>query len=146
MDYYREPGNSTIVEQIGVIKEYPRLFTEQEGEDIMLPVTLQEIYSVLKRFAKDKSPGPDGWTSELFLEFFDIMGLDILAMVEETRLKGEVAGALNATFATLIPKISNPLTFQDFRPISLCNLAYKIISKVIACRIKLVLSRGLSRE
>lgn len=41
-DYYRDPGYTTILEQIGVIKEYPRIFFEQEGMDLMMPVTLQD--------------------------------------------------------------------------------------------------------
>jgi hypothetical protein len=67
-------------------------------------------------------------------------------MVEESRKKGFISRALNSTFITLIPKVNNPHLFGDFRPISLCNLIYKIISKVIADRIKPFLSRLLSEE
>jgi hypothetical protein len=45
-----------------------------------------------------------------------------------------------------IPKVNNPTTFGDYRPIPLCNLCYKLISKVIANRIKPILSRSLSEE
>jgi hypothetical protein len=76
---------------------------------------------------KEKSPGPDGWTQELFHSFFDIMGMDILNFVEEYRCTGQIPGDLNATFYALIPKISKPITFNDFRPILLCNFSYKVI-------------------
>jgi hypothetical protein len=67
-------------------------------------------------------------------------------MVEESRLKGIISRGLNSTFLALIPKVNKPLTFGDFRPISLCNLCYKVITKIIANRIKPILSRSLSEE
>jgi hypothetical protein len=53
---------------------------------------------------------------------------------------------LNSTFISLIPKTDNPSSFDDFRPISLCNCLYKIISKVINKRLKYILSRNISSE
>jgi hypothetical protein len=66
--------------------------------------------------------------------------------IEEARIRGEVNQNLNSTFITLIPKVNGPATFGDFRPIALCNLCYKIISKIIAKRIRPILSRTLSEE
>jgi hypothetical protein len=113
---------------------------------VVEPVTLAEILSTLKGFSASKSPGPDGWTVEFFLAFFYLMGNDILEMVEETRRKGRVNGALNATFLALIPKSDKPESFGGYRPIALCNLVYKIITKIIASRIKSCLSFGISKE
>lgn len=67
-------------------------------------------------------------------------------MVEESRRKGEVYQPFNSTFIALIPKKEVPETFEDFRPISLCNRIYKIIAKVIAVRLKPILSRCISNE
>jgi hypothetical protein len=67
-------------------------------------------------------------------------------MVEETRVRGEVISSINSTFLALIPKVNSPSSFSDFRPIALCNLCYKIIAKVIAKRIRPILSRALSEE
>jgi hypothetical protein len=110
------------------------------------PCSKVEILVVLKGFSKDKSLGPDGWMVELFLSFFDLVGDDLLEAVEESRRSGEVNKSLNSTFLVLIPKVNKPSTFGDFRPIALCNLIYKIISKLLASRIKLILSRSLSGE
>jgi len=102
--------------------------------------------NILKAFAKDKSPGPDGWTVEFFLHYFDLVGEDLLGMVEESRRKGEVIKALNYNFLVLIPKVNKSLTFGDFRPISLCNLCYKIIAKILENRLRPILSHGLLEE
>jgi hypothetical protein len=88
---------------------------------------LEELKSVLFHFKKDKSPGSDDWTNEFFTFFFDLVGEDLLEMVEESRRLGSIVGGLNSTFLTLIPKANKPTTFDDFRPISLCNLCYKVI-------------------
>jgi hypothetical protein len=53
-------------------------------------------------------------------------------MAGEARLNGNISGGLNATFIALFPKANKPQIFGDFRPISLFNLCYKIISKIIA--------------
>jgi hypothetical protein len=63
------------------------------------------------------------------LDFFDLLGNDLLEVVEESRRLGKVSGALNATFIALIPKSDKPDSFGGFRPIALCNLVYKIITK-----------------
>jgi hypothetical protein len=131
---------------LAIIRAYPRIFSEEEGLRIVDPVTISEVLSTLKGFAASKSPGPDGWTVEFFLAFFYLLGPKLLAVVEESRLKGKVSGALNATFLALIPKSDKPNTFEGFRPISLCNLTYKIITKIIAARIKSSLSTGISKE
>ena len=93
------------------------------------PLTLEELQGVLGQFKKEKSLGSDGWTSEFFIFFFDLLGEDLLAMVEESSIKGAILGGLNSTFLTLIPKSYRPRTFDDFHPISLCNLCYKVFSK-----------------
>ena len=92
--------------------------------------------SALKSFKKDKSPGPNGWPVEFYLAFFDILGPELVNVVETSRREGRVTHSLNSTFIALIPKKEIPTTFSDFRPISLCNLVYKLISKVAAQRLK----------
>lgn len=102
--------------------------------------------SVLKDCAKNKILGPDRWMVEFFLSFWDIMGKDVLEMVEESKKYGLVSKALNSTFIALLPKKTKLDTFNDFKPISLCNLAYKIISKIISERLKPILANVISLE
>jgi hypothetical protein len=110
------------------------------------PCSKDEIFEVLRGFTKDKSPGPDGWTVEFFLHFYDLIVDDLLEVVEDTHISGMVNRSLNSTFIALIPKVNGPASFGDFRSIALCNLCYKIITKILAKRIKPILSRTLSEE
>jgi hypothetical protein len=57
----------------------------EESRALYSPVTIEELKSVLFHFKKEKSPGPDGWTVEFFTSFFDLVGEDLLALVEESR-------------------------------------------------------------
>jgi hypothetical protein len=69
--FYKESNNS-IVDQIASVRLYPRLTTEEEVQILENPCTKEEVLEVLRGFTKDKSPGPDGWTVEFFLHFFDL--------------------------------------------------------------------------
>jgi hypothetical protein len=135
-----------LLDQCKILDYYPQMINEEEANTMIHPVTLEELKEVLLLFKKEKSLGPDGWTTEHFICFFDLIGEDVLAMVEESRILGAIPGGLNVTFLTLIPKANNPSSFDDFHPISLCNLCYKIISKITANRLKPFLSRALSLE
>jgi hypothetical protein len=97
-------------------------------------------------FKRDKSAGPDGWIVEFFITLFYLVVEDLVQMIEESRKMGSIIGSLNSTFLALIPKENKPTNFGDFRPISLRNLCYKLISKVIANQKKPIMSRNLSNE
>ena len=74
------------------------------------------------------------------------MGEDLLKAIEQSRLEGVVTNSINSTFLTLIPKFEKPYTFADFRPISLCNLVYKTISKIDALCLKPFLYKEISAQ
>jgi hypothetical protein len=149
VEYFKQLGTTTGIlneDQTSVANLYPPMVTEAEAQSMDQPCKLEDLKKILKAFACDKSPSPDGWTVEFFLYFFDLVGADLLGMVEESRKTGDVIKALNTTFLVLIPKSSKPSNFDDFRPISLCNLCCKIIAKLLANRLRPILSKGLAEE
>lgn len=143
---YKAPCAHNLWEKVSTAGLFPQLVAEDEAEALYKPVTLAEIKDILSHFKTERSPGPEGWTSEFFCFFFDLVGEELLQMVEDTRIKGKIAGGINSTLLVLIPKDISPTSFNDYRLISLCNLIYKIISKVISNRLKPFLGRSLSAE
>ena len=69
---------------------------------------------------------------------------DIMAVFSDFHAHGKFAKSLNSTFVSLIPKVSGAAELKDFRPISLVSGIYKIISKVLANRLRLVMSKIIS--
>lgn len=143
---YKAPGGINILEIMRIAELFPRFVDQEDTEELQKEVTLDELEATLKWFKKDKSPGPDGWTIEFYIAFFDILGHDLLNIVEASRRRGRISSAIKSTFIALIPKTDAPSSFDDFRPISLCNCLYKIIAKIIANRLKPILSLHISSE
>lgn len=116
-----------------------KALTETQASHLEDPFTAEQVYDTLKHLKKNKAPGPDGFNVEFFLASWDIVGdcftKAILSFFENSWLHNGV----NHSSIALIPKTASPLTMKDFRPISLCTVAYKCISKLMAERMKLVL-------
>lgn len=129
-----------------IARTFHRFVDEEQVDDLNAPITMGEIEGVLKWFKKDKSPGPDSWPIEFNLHFFELLGRDLLLVIEESRTSGRIYDGFNSNFMALIPKHDHPESFHDYRPISLCNCIYKIISKIIANRIKPILSAHIAKE
>jgi hypothetical protein len=67
-------------------------------------------------------------------------------MLSWSKLRCKVGGATNSSFLALIPKETNPSNFSRFRPISLCNSSYKILTKIIVNSLKGILPRIISEN
>src|SRR4051812_8253988 len=94
----------------------------------------------------DKSPGPDGFNPAFYQHFWSLCREDIFQAALLWLDRGFFPPELNATNICLIPKCANPKNMKDLRPISLCNVVYKLIAKVLANRLKPLLGRCVSEE
>ena len=81
-----------------------------------------------------------GFIKEFGLELKD----DVMRFVSEFHRNGKLAKGINSTFIFLIPKVDNPQRLNDFRPISLVGSMYKIIAKLLANRLRLVMNSVVS--
>lgn len=93
-----------------------------------------------------KAPGSDGFHALFYQHFWDIVKGKTVENYFEILNNGGSLQGLNHTNIALIPKIGHPKVPSNFRPISLCNVSYKIIAKVLANRLKLVLNAVISES
>lgn len=96
----------------------------------------EEVALALSQMSPIKSSGPDSFPVLFFKKYWHTLGSSISNCVLDFLNHHNLPVALNYTFIVLIPKVSSPKCMSEFRPISLCNVIYKIGSKVIANRIK----------
>jgi hypothetical protein len=98
-----------------------------------------EVKETLDQMDPMKAPGPDRFSIEFFQQNWETVGPEVCNAMLKFLNSAEMEGAVNSTNIVLIPKIKNPRCVSDFIPISLCNVLYKLISKVLVNRLKVVL-------
>ena len=110
------------------------------------PYISEEFGVAIRDMARLKAPGPDGMPPLFFQTYWIDVGMDITQAMLSCLNSGSIIKSINHTFITLIPKVNNPERVSDFRPISLCNVIYKIVSKVIANCFKPMLNSIISES
>lgn len=105
--------------------------------DLLLqPVTMLEVKDALFSMHSYKAPGPDGFQLVFFKSYWNIIANDVFQLVSKAFSLGRIDHQLAETLIVPIPKIDEPTSLKDFRPISLCNMLLKLISKIIVKRIR----------
>ena len=102
--------------------------------------------SVVFSMSIHSARGVDGWSGKKFQAAWDIIKHDVLKAVNFLLKGGIIPRSVNATLLVIIPKKLNPVSFADFRPISLCNFLYKIFTKFLTSRLALLLAVLVSEE
>ena len=144
----------SIVE--GITQFYRRLYFENEAHPPVLddvefgriseedalwldrPFEEEEVFGVVSGFNGDKSPGPDGFSIAFFQSCWSILKSNNMAVLHNFHEQAVFERSLNVSFLALIPKKADAVEVKDFRPISLVGGIYKIISKVLANRLRRV--------
>ena len=106
----------------------------------------EEIIVAFREAEGDKAPGLDGFTMAFFQKCWCVIERDVLAFFANFHRQCIFEKSLNATFLCLIPKKINAVNIKDYHPISLVDSLYKLLSKVLANRLRCVLDKLISNS
>ncbi len=110
--------------------------TEEHNRFLLSPFTVEEVKNALFSMHPDKSLGPDDMNPAFYQKFWDVVGNDVAKFCLSAIADRKFPVGLNSTSIDLVPKIQNPEKLEDMRPIALCNVLYKIITKMLTNRLQ----------
>ena len=144
-DYYQELfTTSNPIHMDNVLNSINRVVTKGMNETLTQPYTKDEVCQALFQMHPSKAPGSDGMLPFFFQKYWHIVRLDVTTAVLLVLHSGRCLRKMNFTHIVLIPKKNNPQCITDFHPISLSNLVSRIVSKVLANHLKMVLPNVIS--
>jgi len=110
------------------------------------PFSEQEVEEALFQMAPSKAPGVDGFNAGFFQTHWQLVKGCVVPAILGFLNGGELPAEVNKTLLVLIPKVTNPQDLSQYRPISLCNVLYKLCSKTLANRLRRILDDVISEE
>lgn len=108
--------------------------------------THEEIDSIVKNLPNDKAPGPDGFNTDFMKKCWPIICHDFYTLCEGFYAENICLQSINGSYITLVPKKDDASQVSDFRPISLLNNSVKLLTKLLANRLQLVLPSLLHKN
>lgn len=105
------------------------------NEWLIRPFRDEEVDHALFGMAPSKAPGLDGFNAGFYQRHWGLIKEDVTKAVLDFLNGGHMPDVINKTIIVLIPKVKNPRNITQYSPISLCNVVYKICSKVLANRL-----------
>ncbi|KAL8113779.1 hypothetical protein AgCh_020904 [Apium graveolens] len=146
VNYFEELFKMTNSSWEEVLECVPRSVADAQNALLVKPVEAIKVKKALFHMHPDKSPGPDGMSPCFYQKYWGIVGVDIVNLVRSFFDTGHFVESLTDTNIVLVPKKKNPQYMTDIRSIYLCNVSYKIASKVLANRLKGVIDTVISES
>jgi hypothetical protein len=110
------------------------------------PLFLSELTVALNKANKGKAPGLDGLTCEFYATFWNCLGPLFLKAVSRSLQEGKLPPSMLKGLVTLVQKHEDPMDLKNWRPITLLNTDYKLITRCLANRITAVLPMIISSD
>ena len=129
-----------------VIAVVPIKVTDDMNARLTRNFSREEVVIALKQIHPIKTPGPDGMSAIFYQNYWSIVGDSVTNLVLNVLNGSMTIAELNKTNITLILKTRNPKRMAEFRPISLYNLIYKLISKTLADHLKNLLPQIITEN
>ncbi|KAL2251988.1 UNVERIFIED_CONTAM: Retrovirus-related Pol polyprotein from type-1 retrotransposable element R2 [Sesamum indicum] len=134
-----------LLVDINYLRPWARhIFSNEEASHLFLPFSPEDVKQAIFDIAEDKAPGPDGFSSGFFKAAWAVVGTEVTRAVLDFFTTGKLLKQVNTTLLALIPKVHTPMSVNDFRPISCCNVLYKVITKLLVQRLSMVLDKLIS--
>ena len=130
-------SNPNAIEE--VVAHIPRVVTEEMNDWLVRDFHLEEVRFALFQMHPSKVPGLDGMIAFFFQKFWHMVGADVTNVMLSCLNSGIILQNINITHIALIPKTKDLELITQYCPISLCNVLYKIISKMLVNWLKLIL-------
>lgn len=115
-----------------VVEGISSSITATMNQALTRDVSKDEVREAIMQFSPCKAPRSDGMTASFYQKNWDIVGDDVFRAVAAFFRSGNIPSNINCTHIALIPKVKSPTRMQQLRPISLCNISYKVVVKVLA--------------
>lgn len=144
VNYFSNLFQSTQTDGMLTNGEIVLTVTDEQNQNLMLPIQDEEVKNAVFAMHPSKSPGPDGLNPAFFQTYWSIVGRDIVNFCKTFFQTGELPRGVNNTLVCLIPKVKQPQHMTELRPISLCNVLMRILSKVMTNRLKPCLNSIIS--
>lgn len=129
-----------------VVKLVPCKLSDDDNAVLLASFTEEEFRIATFQMHPDKSPGPDGLNPAFYQWFWSTCGKDDFQACTQWLSQGVIPEYISDTNIVLIPKCDQPISMRDLRPISLCNVSYKILAKLLFTRLSSVIDKCISEE
>ncbi|KAJ4445054.1 hypothetical protein ANN_06853 [Periplaneta americana] len=127
---------TSVKETDTLLKHVNRHLNLQQQRDLQLPITEEEILVAIETAPKNTAPGPDGLTYQLYKIHWTLIKDTLVELFNYIFDSGIVVEGFSDGIVILLPKVIQPRTVSDYRPITLLNTDYKLFMKILANRLK----------